>query len=164
MRWAWQHIPNTEQTKIFHMAFYCCMTDDCYFGQDNYVRNGFNWKCSSGVAPDTSSRGSYIANVSCEVAHTHTRAYVKRHEYPHTHTRSAVKSTGLYSRGFGDFEESNGCRVVVETSSHAPRKVSAVSLSSTSSAAVASILPREKSLMESPSTTFQVLFCWGGKH
>lgn len=55
------------------MAFYCHMTDDCYFGQDNYVRNDFNWKCSSGVAPDTLSRGSYIANVSCEVTHTRIR-------------------------------------------------------------------------------------------
>ncbi len=67
------------------MAFYCCMTDDCYFNQDNYVRNDFNWKCSSGVASDTSSRGRYIANVSCVVTHTHTHthAYVKRHEYTH---------------------------------------------------------------------------------
>lgn len=92
------------------------------------------------------------------LSNTHTRTHTFRDMNIHTRTRSAVKSTGRYSRGFGDFEESNGCRAVVETSSHAPRKVTAVSLSSTSSAAVASILPREKSLMESPSTTFQVLF------
>lgn len=43
--------------------------------------------------------------------------------------------------------------------SHWDRKDRAVSLSSTSSAAVASILAREKSLMGSPSSTVQLLFC-----
>lgn len=112
------------------------------------------------------SRGRYIADVCfiCNLTsydtHTHTLTRPLRDMHPDTRTRSAVESTGLYSREFGDCEESTGCRVV-ETSSHAPRKVTAVSLSSTSSAAVPSILPREKSLMDSPSTTFQVLFCWG---
>lgn len=44
-------------------------------------------------------------------------------------------------------------------SSHTPRKDTAVSLSSISSAAVASSLDRENSLIVRPSTIFQVLFC-----
>lgn len=43
-------------------------------------------------------------------------------------------------------------------SSHTPRKATAVSLSSTSSAAVASIFDLEKSLIARLSTIFQVLF------
>lgn len=47
-----------------------------------------------------------------------------------------------------------------EGSSHTPRKATAVSLSSISSAAVASIFVREKLLMSRPSTIFQLL-PWG---
>lgn len=47
--------------------------------------------------------------------------------------------------------------------SHTPRKEVAVSRSSTSSAAVASILALEKSSMDRPSTIFQVLPCKRGR-
>lgn len=51
---------------------------------------------------------------------------------------------------------------MVESRSHAARKVSAVSRSSISSAAVASILAREKSLMGRAPSIRQVLFCAKG--
>lgn len=88
-----------------------------------------------------------LLKVTLTLTHTSTHTYIHR-------------QCGVYSL------EKFGCPFVVESHSHA-RKVSAVSRSSISSAAVASILAREKSLIGRASTTCQVLFCGemkAGKH
>jgi len=65
----------------------------------------------------------------------------------------------LHSRELGVSRGSKGCCRCCPGDSHWERKATAVSRSSTNSAAVASILAREKSLIGSPSTTFQFLSC-----
>lgn len=95
-----------------------------------------------------------------EVAKWHTLT----HTHKHTHTEVTrgrqlgrfimVESQSREQRAFGGTTFWTPAR-----DSHWERKSRAVSRSSTSSAAVASILAREKSLMGRPSTTFQVLFC-----
>lgn len=95
-----------------------------------------------------------------EVAKWHTLT----HTHKHIHTEVTrgrqlgrfimVESQSREQRAFGGTKFWTPAR-----DSHWERKSRAVSRSSTSSAAVASILAREKSLMGRPSTTFQVLFC-----
>lgn len=100
-----------------------------------------------------------------------TRAHKRTHSHTLTHANrgdtqtqaETVHNTGglrrLYSREQRELGGSKSCCWPPDTDSHWDRKSTAVSRSSTSSAAVASILAREKSLMGSPSTIFQVLFC-----
>jgi len=104
--------------------------------------------------------------------HTHTHSRTHNHTDTHTHTHrggntdaswDGYESGGLrlHSREqtvFFGVSKCRCCRRPVEATGHWDRKSRAVSRSSTSSAAVASILAREKSLIGSPSTIFQVLF------
>lgn len=104
--------------------------------------------------------------------HTHTNRDTLTHNthtcaHTHIHTQTAAGTVNkcggflLQSREQPGFRWSGCCCCCwpAGLDSHWPRKSRAVSRSSTSSAAVASILAREKSLMGSPSTIFQVLFC-----
>lgn len=78
----------------------------------------------------------------------------------HTQAHSHVGAGGVHHhrRASGVLRPSKCCCAGSAGSSHTPRKATAVSLSSISSSAVASIFDREKSLMAKLSTIFQVLF------
>lgn len=105
-------------------------------------------------------------SLSVSLSHTHTLTHTHTHRGDTQTPAGTVSKSGgfllLQSREQRAFRGAMCCSWPAGGDSHWDRKSRAVSRSSTSSAAVASILAREKSLMESPSTIFQVLFC-GGK-
>lgn len=75
----------------------------------------------------------------------------------HTHTHAGVDGVLYHRRASGVSGLSKCCSGGPAESRHTARKDIAVSLSSISSVAVASILDREKSLTDRPSTIFQDL-------
>lgn len=114
------------------------------------------------VLLDVGGQAMFIKQVfwKPEVAKWHTLTHTHKHIHTEVTRRRQlgrfimVESQSREQRAFGGTKFWTPAR-----DSHWERKSRAVSRSSTSSAAVASILAREKSLMGRPSTTFQVLFC-----